>query len=428
MYPLDSPQGQRACERAGRAWYARGLLDQILADPDDDALRLVYADQLLAAGDARGEYIAVEARLDAAPRGSHARAELARRRVALREAHGAAWWPELPERRIGTRYGFAETVALYPIELELLPRLASREPIRTLELLEYRRGAWLSRSPGPNQVRRLVVHSQRDESLNSGELQDLWQSPLCDEIEELVVACWSAAGWLPAGAQLTRCRRLCLAGADLATGSFESPLDALRRWTRHMHLEVLDVSHCRGMSVVGVAALMSLRLPALRVLRMSGNPVGDEGARMLASYVRELPALERLELLDAGISARGAAMLRAAGAGVEMVFEAPPPARLAIDAFGIDLELIRVHESGWAVEIDGTRRPLRILRGSGQRAAQLAPLGPVVRALSTGAPRQLASEVICVSIGPDDEARLGIAIDRSELWYEPPGASARPDL
>lgn len=411
-----------------RAWYDRGLLEQILADPDDDALRLVYADQLLAAGDARGEYIAIEARLAAAPRGSHERAELARRRVALREAHGAAWWPELPERRIGTRYGFAEAVALYPIELESLPRLASREPIRTLELLEYQRGPWLPRRPWPIGVRRLVVHSGRDESLNSDELRDLWRSPLCDEIEELAVACQSAASWLPFGEHLAQCRRLSLAGLYFEDAAVDSPLSALRSWAHHAHLEVLDVSHCRGLGVAGVRALLSLELRALRVLRLSGNRIGDEGARVLASYLRELPALERLELLDAGISARGAAMLRTAGAGVEMVFEVPLPSRLAIDAIGIDLELIRVGGSGWAVEIDGARRPIRGRPHGRQRVAELARLGPVVHALSTGAPRQLASEAICVSIGPGEEARLGIALDRSEIWYEAPGAHALPVL
>ena len=33
------------------------LLQQILADPTDETLRLVYADQLLSAGEPRGELI-----------------------------------------------------------------------------------------------------------------------------------------------------------------------------------------------------------------------------------------------------------------------------------------------------------------------------------------------------------------------------------
>jgi hypothetical protein len=165
------------------------------------------------------------------------------------------------------------------------------------------------------------------------------------------------------------------------------------------------------------------------VLRLSGNRIGDEGARVLASHLRELPALERLELLDAGLSERGAAMLRdAAGSGVELVLEAPPPSRLVIDVFGIELELLRVGESGWAVEIDGARRPIRVLPEGRQRLAEVARLGPVVHALSTGAPRQLASEAICVSIGGGEEARLGIALDRSEIWYEPIAAPAMLDL
>jgi uncharacterized protein (TIGR02996 family) len=39
----------------------KALLQEILAHPDDDAPRLVYADLLLTAGDPRGELIAVRA-------------------------------------------------------------------------------------------------------------------------------------------------------------------------------------------------------------------------------------------------------------------------------------------------------------------------------------------------------------------------------
>ncbi|HWO18893.1 MAG TPA: TIGR02996 domain-containing protein [Kofleriaceae bacterium] len=404
------------------------MLDQILADPADDALRLVYADQLLAAGDTRGEYITVEARLAAAPRGSPERAALAWRRAELRQAHGAAWWPELPERRIGTRHGFAETIALYPIEVELLPRLARREPIRTLELLEYRAGSWLPRDPWPTQIRRLVVHSEREETLNSDALQGLWLSPLCDEIEELAVACQSYARWLPFGPHLPRCRRLCLAGSQLEDVAPGSPLRALRRWDPHARLEVLDVSHCR-LAVTELRILLSLHLPALRVLRLSGNRIDDDGARVLASHMSKLPALERLELLDAGISARSAAMLReSTGSRVEIVLEAPPPSRLAIDALGIELELIRVDASGWVAEVDGARRPIRVVTHHGRRVTSQAPLGPLVHALATGAPRELVSDAISVAVGPHEEARLGIALDRSEVWFEPRAAPAIPDL
>lgn len=404
------------------------MLDQILADPTDDELRLVYADQLLAAGDARGEYITVEARLDATPRGSPARAALARRRMELRQAHGAAWWPELPEQRIGSRHGFAETVALYPVEVELLPRLAGREPIRTLELLEYRAGSWIPRVPWPIQVRRLVVHSEREETSNSDALQGLWLSPLCDEIEELAVACASYARWLPFGANLPRCRRLSLAGSFFDDAVPGSPLGTLQRWDQHTRLEVLDVSHCR-LAVVGVRTILAFHLPALRVLRLSGNRIGDDGARVLASHLPKLPALERLELLDADLSARGAAALReAAGSRVEIVVEAPPPSRLAIDALGVDLELIRIDESRWAVEIDGARRPIRVVTRRERRATALASLEPVVHALSTGAPRELVLDAISVAVGPGEEARIGIALDRSEIWYAPPGGTAIPDL
>lgn len=64
------------------------LLAAIAASPDDDAPRLVYADALSAAGDVRGEFIALQCRL-AANSDDDARRRLRVRENQLLEAHGA---------------------------------------------------------------------------------------------------------------------------------------------------------------------------------------------------------------------------------------------------------------------------------------------------------------------------------------------------
>jgi uncharacterized protein (TIGR02996 family) len=68
------------------------LLDAVRAAPDDDAPRLVYADALAEAGDARGEMIQVDVAVGKTPRGAAERATLIRRRAELVVAN-PAWYP-----------------------------------------------------------------------------------------------------------------------------------------------------------------------------------------------------------------------------------------------------------------------------------------------------------------------------------------------
>jgi uncharacterized protein (TIGR02996 family) len=73
----------------------RELLDEVLAHPDDDGPRRVYADWLSERGDPRGELIAVQCEL--AMRDAHdpERRDLERRELDLLKAHGNRWIAEL---------------------------------------------------------------------------------------------------------------------------------------------------------------------------------------------------------------------------------------------------------------------------------------------------------------------------------------------
>lgn len=87
-------------------------LDAIRAAPDDDGPRLVWADELLARGDPRGELIAVQCRLETTT--GEAREGLLRRQAELVQAHGERWVGRLPSlvTKWSWRRGFVDHVEM----------------------------------------------------------------------------------------------------------------------------------------------------------------------------------------------------------------------------------------------------------------------------------------------------------------------------
>jgi uncharacterized protein (TIGR02996 family) len=113
------------------------LLAAIVARPDEDEPRLVYADHLQQRGDARGEFIAVQVALAAGPAASHPDSLRARERELVRE-HGARWRAELGLNRKQARdftRGFIEEVSLPArLFLSLGKQLVAGTPLQTLNL------------------------------------------------------------------------------------------------------------------------------------------------------------------------------------------------------------------------------------------------------------------------------------------------------
>jgi uncharacterized protein (TIGR02996 family) len=90
-----------------------GFLEAILADPADEAVRLIYADWLEERGDPRGEFIRVQCELARLPYGSPRRPGLEKREWQLYRTRGADWRLVLPEwaRKWSVfRRGFVEDV------------------------------------------------------------------------------------------------------------------------------------------------------------------------------------------------------------------------------------------------------------------------------------------------------------------------------
>jgi len=380
------------------------VLDVILGDPANDDVRAVYADQLLDRGDPRGEYIAVELRLAAAARGSKERAALARRRSELRRAHANEWWPELPESRIRTRRGFVETALVTSTELDILGKLAEREPLATVEIL-----GTCTKPPAhakwQDRIRRLIVHCAGEQLL------PLLDSPLGCAIDELVLA--TSSEELPVlNDRLPRCRRLCLAGMGLrAYGGPKAWLEPLAQWSYLDRLEFLDLSYS-GM----VDEFAELDLPALRILRLSGNRlVPRSAAPKIAKRLGLLPALARLEFIGTEVHPDDVALLRTQ-TRAELILDVPPlPDRITID-IGSELELVRLNGSDWAIWLDGVRVPIRIPKP--------APPGPTVDALVDCTDLGRLARALSKGVPPHctDEA-LTIAYDRSvrysNYWSEP---------
>ncbi len=114
------------------ALWPKDLLAGVLANPTDDAPRLVLADWLNERGDPRGELIQVQCSLAANQRPNP---HLEERQRALLERHGQAWLGELGFRTAEFTRGFVEEVELPWNELVArLPALSQATPLRALHV------------------------------------------------------------------------------------------------------------------------------------------------------------------------------------------------------------------------------------------------------------------------------------------------------
>jgi uncharacterized protein (TIGR02996 family) len=221
---------------------AGALLAEILANPDDDAPRLVYADWLTQREDPRGEFITIQCELartrDAAP------ASLREREAALLKKHKKAWVGEFAGTRIeygfkgGGDYvkgtptkwyfarGFVDGVDMQvPDFVRNAPALFSCEPVR-----------WYHPT--------------------NGSVSELLECTAIDKLRELVMGPWK------------------FRGAELAE---------LAADTKMTSLELLNLSGCR----IGVKAMIefaehAVEKPSLRRLWLAGNSFGDKGAIALS--------------------------------------------------------------------------------------------------------------------------------------------------
>lgn len=103
------------------------LLDAIVAHPDDDEPRLVYADLLESRGDPRGEFIQLQCRAERTP-------EIEARLAELEHAHAKAWLAPILALELGARFtfrrGFVHAVqGRFPCVVEHADVLATHAPL-----------------------------------------------------------------------------------------------------------------------------------------------------------------------------------------------------------------------------------------------------------------------------------------------------------
>lgn len=249
----------------------RGLIDAVVAAPDDRAPRLVYADYLLARAEpelrARGELIATQIKLDDLLH--HAPAELREREHELLARYGRVWTTWLgfqgPTWNVEFRGGFMEHVDLHATNLGLAHRLFTTEPVRRLVVEEPTDNAaklhtmvWLQ---------RLHTFGVRASVYRGFRAQDMIRSPHLAQIRGLV---------------LERCN---LSQIDLG------------------HLPQLTELSVARNQLTGVDAFV--QLPALRVLDLSHNPIGADAVPALCAM-----KLDRLDVRGCELGETRIAQLR----------------------------------------------------------------------------------------------------------------------
>lgn len=307
------------------------LLRAVLADPEHDSPKQVYADALAQAGDPRGELIQLELAL-AGPLSIPKRDAYNRRHAELLEAHKKTWFPY----KVGsyrTRGGFLHAVRGTYRQLRAANAMFASEPIVEVEVeLAEGDAERLAEAPWLPRVRRLIVRGR----LGDDDFAALWDA--AGHLRALnVTACGlTPSAFAQLGDGMPILERLVLTGNPLGDAGVAN----LRSWRHLGQLETLYLSSCR-VSPVGLAALLDgAPLAKLDKLCLSNNRLDDAVGPMIAAHAAALPALRHLELHDAGVRAAGA---RAVLAGL--------PALATLDARKSSIPAAEVAELGARVRV-----------------------------------------------------------------------------
>jgi uncharacterized protein (TIGR02996 family) len=322
------------------------FLQSIREDPDDDGLRLIYADWLEERGDPRGEFIRVQVELARTPP-SDPRVPLWKKREhQLLAANRDAWVRPLREllqedaaslrdwRLVGGsrhdgdglfRRGFPEKLTLevrtFVERGESLLRLA---PLRHLCLWGAGDGGAapaLARCPHLAGIETLEFNDYFRSPLDAVGMRELATGQYLGRLKHLLLyrnhlgdagAAAVAAAWWPAGLRslvlsdnglsaegvrelvasphLSGLTMLLLNNNELGSAGGM----AFSHWSHPANLALLSLNRC-GLGDEGVSTLVRCPLLAtVEALRLNGNGITDQGAAALASS----PLLSRLRTLD----------------------------------------------------------------------------------------------------------------------------------
>ncbi len=302
-----SPVAPRALDSTGSGKRHGALLDAIVENPASDEARRVYADQLLADNDLRGEYILIDIAL-AGPLSMRMRDTLVARRAHLLAGYSAIWWP-YAVARWETRKGFLRAVhGTWQQIAAVAPELFACEPVTEVGITkidDHGLSALLA-SPWLPRLDRLIVRGLPGDAAfatlaSAPQLANLRALNVCGN--ELGAGAFSTIA-----SALPRVENLVLTGNPIG----DDGLEGLRAWEQLANVTTLYLSGCD----VGARGLDSLLagggLPNVAMLTLSNNPLGHEAVRVLVKHAARLPALQHLELKNCSIDEIGAeALLRA---------------------------------------------------------------------------------------------------------------------
>lgn len=295
-------------EDAGAAEATDALLAAILADPDSDEARRVYADLLVERGDPRGDFIHLELALDGRL-SIRRRAQLAPQREELYAAHRKRWFP-YAGLGLRTRHGFLRAIK-GPLKAvkAAASKLFAVEPVVEVEITgaDEATAAALAAARWLPRVRRLILRGE----LGDAGFAQLAAAPATAELRALNVTDngLGPPALADLGAGLPRCTTLVLTGNPIG----DKGLAGLRRWRHLAGVEALYLSSC-GVSSQGLEALLGDQpLPALAKLCLAGNEkINDKAAAAIAAAAARLPRLRHLDVSGTKLGETGARTLLAA--------------------------------------------------------------------------------------------------------------------
>lgn len=265
------------------------FLRAILADPDDDAPRLIYADWLDENGDSdRAEFIRLQIALAAGAKGDPRRPELTRRERQLLGAHGREWAAPVAGKGLSWtfRRGFIEGVNVAaPTFLSRAADLFAAAPIRHVRLVSIGPNApRLAACPALARVASLDLAGCRP---GPGQLAVLLASPYLTRLETLNLrndGLWSSGvEVLVQSRVLASLTRLELGNNQLHDAGAVR-LAACPRLTRLRRLGL----RWNGIGNAGAVALAtSPHLSGIVTLDLRHNYVGDQGSQVLRERLGE---------------------------------------------------------------------------------------------------------------------------------------------
>jgi carbon storage regulator CsrA len=169
------------------------FLQSILESPDDESIRLIFADWLEDRDDPRGEFIRLQCRLAKLSAYHEESADLQQRECELLSEHGEQWRAYLPAvlRSSPLRRGFVESVEMTAREfLEHAGEIFASAPVRRLRVLPGRlpfvsAASALARSP---HLARLAEIDMEDLDLSDADAALLAASPHVGGLTRLCLA------------------------------------------------------------------------------------------------------------------------------------------------------------------------------------------------------------------------------------------------